>query len=392
MSVKALCYVASVAVILAFALFAFAGDVSKPAQISQDRRTTLQSEFERVWTQIQQAKTHQQEIEPQVYDRFFELEALLYPERRPVEQGGRHTLDQGQDNCPGWVINQTAPGQPFEYHDFGTNVGYHNSCTLCRPGRDLIYTLVVNHTDSIQINTCGSQYDTYLCIFRDSCCSAGGTLIFSNDDSPVCGTHSITSAVSECFNPGTYYIVVDGYGAGSVGPYWLSVRGIPGSTCGSEPPIQCPETFRHHTESQQNDEAPCEFGTEAFCGDRFCGAIDGQGDIDVFYLNVDIGPERQVGVVSFTFSLYANDTPGHTGYHRGLDPIIQLFSSPCEAAFYANDDFQGSNGAPEGHDSRIVTECLPGGTYWLEVSSAGSVGPYELFVDCDYCGPSKQKH
>jgi hypothetical protein len=334
-----------------------------------------EAELDRVWREIQTLKISGADIPQDLYTRYFEIDRAVHPDRNTVGRTG--SLDQGLDGCPGTPVIQPLTGE-FVYPDAGTTQNYNNDCPYprCRNGKDVMYSLVINHAAWIEISTCGSGFDTYLCIYKDSCCVPGAVPFAFNDDAPaICGTHTIFAGISQCFvDPGTYYIVLDGYNTAANGQYALSIRSVPDSSCGNIPEILCPADYSRHEEG--TNEAVCEFGTAIGCGAHYCGLIDRLGDLDVYTLNLT---ESHIVEVS----VYGNDTPGRSGFHHGLNPSLSLWSGPsCDHPLYRNKDFQGTLPAPVGRDSRIVTRPLPAGTYWVEVYGDTTAGPYEFTLEC----------
>jgi hypothetical protein len=332
-----------------------------------------------VWNEIQALKQSGSEIPSDLYSRYFALEAEINP---PDNRRGRDgsQIDQGLDGCPGYLVTQPVNGD-LTFDDWGQTDNAHNDCTypLCRVGKDVVFAVDINHPAWLQITTCGSRFDTYLCIFKDSC-GVAGHRVFYNDDSPLCGPNSIYAGIDTCFSePGRYFVVVDGYGVGAWGHYGLHIRTDTTRTC-FEPHVDptCPPTFLTHTET--NDEAVCEYGKSTDCPAGWCGMIDPRGDLDVYQFNV-----TSCSVV--TLSVFANDTPNRTGSGNGLNPTLRLFEGgACDHPLYTNSDVGTQFADITGRDSRIVTTgCLRPGTYWAEVSGDTTVGPYEFTIACTPC-------
>ena len=334
----------------------------------------ISPQLEALWNEIQQLKQQDSEISADLYQRYFELEQQLYPER--FARGGDRGLDQGMDGCPGYPIVQ--PEGLFDWVDYGQTYNYNNDCTIpaCRTGRDVVYSLTVTAQDSLQITTCGSGFDTYLCIYSGVCCQSG-SLVFSNDDSDICGTGSLRSGIRGCFVPGDYFIVVDGFNQTAQGHYQLNIQSLTGGQCGQNPELECPPDFLQHVEGP--DEGVCEYGTSMECPARFCGAVDGLGDLDVYNF---VLTECTIVILS----AWGNDTPGHSGSGHGLDPILNLYTTECESPIYTNDDVIGNPPDLTGHDSRIITLCLRPATYWVELGGDETNGLYEFAYDCEPCG------
>jgi hypothetical protein len=87
--------------------------------------------------------------------------------------------------------------------------------------RDAVYELTLAARSRVIASTEGSAYDTVLVIHRTAC-TAGGEL-YCDDD----GGEGATSLIDQMLDPGTYYIVVDGFGTASAGDYLLEVRVTP---------------------------------------------------------------------------------------------------------------------------------------------------------------------
>lgn len=127
------------------------------------------------------------------------------------------------------------PNNPFV--DSGNTTGQGNDALLpsCLSGgadtaEDAWYKLVLPFESTVTTwTTCSStgpaSYDTRIAIFDSTL-----TLIVCNDDAPDCGSPDYQSRLSDIvLQPGTYYIVVDGYN-GNTGPYefnasWVTTSG-----------------------------------------------------------------------------------------------------------------------------------------------------------------------
>ncbi|MCX6600276.1 MAG: hypothetical protein NT025_01780 [bacterium] len=340
----------------------------------------LKTEFDRIFAQIVTLSDADLEVPQALYDRYFELQRNLYPIPDERHSGGQ--LDQGMDGCPGTVITQPPPGQLLNFYDDGQINFMHDNCTYprCRRGNDVHYQLVMNHPEWLLISTCGSVYDTYLCVFRDSCCADTAARVMVNNNAPqICGTNALQAAISACFLlSGTYYITLDALNSGTTGDYQFRVQSVPDSVC--EVPIPCTQDSEH-VEAQHPNDGVCESGTRVECGDGYCGAIDRLGDRDVYYFTLS-----SCKVV--TLSAFADDTRGQSGYNRGLDPALRLFSGPaCDHPIYTNDNV-GTTYPDDiaGNDARIVTTGeLRAGTYWLEITGNTTTGKYEFLITCRPC-------
>jgi hypothetical protein len=128
---------------------------------------------------------------------------------------------QGGDTIADAVV---IPGLP--YSNTGTTEGYLDDYDEACPytgstSPDVVYSYTPGSDDQIDVDLCGSSYDTKLYIY-----DADLNLIACNDDAyfdDVCGIY--VSAIEEVLlNGGTnYFIVIDGYG-GDFGNYVLVVE------------------------------------------------------------------------------------------------------------------------------------------------------------------------
>lgn len=99
----------------------------------------------------------------------------------------------------------------------GSNTGCIADSVSLRSGREVVYEYTASAgATSVDIQTCGSTYDTYLYIVA----SDQTTVLASNDD--ACGTQSQILGTS--VTPGTtFYIVIEGFSSSSQGNYVLDV-------------------------------------------------------------------------------------------------------------------------------------------------------------------------
>ena len=125
--------------------------------------------------------------------------------------------------CENYVINE------LPYYDTGSNVSATDDWPVSgSDDKDIAYKITVTQTTTLDISTCNADtdFDTKLSIF-DAC---DGQEIYYIDDNYVNGACSYDNywayLVDVVLDPGTYYIVVDGYG-GQVGNYGISVEESP---------------------------------------------------------------------------------------------------------------------------------------------------------------------
>ncbi|MCX6927448.1 MAG: hypothetical protein NT154_30220, partial [Verrucomicrobia bacterium] len=134
------------------------------------------------------------------------------------------------DACSGAFYLMDSRNYTTEYNACGTD-DTNTACALfstISKGVWFYYTPTVTGTSVV--DTCGSDFDTKIQIFRGSCGAL--TSIGCNDDSPACGSSSLQSSYAfPCAAGTTYRICAGGYGGDSGN---LKIRAY--SICNNEPP------------------------------------------------------------------------------------------------------------------------------------------------------------
>lgn len=118
------------------------------------------------------------------------------------------------------------------------------TCNLASEAKELVYTFTIDQVVGIDARMTG--FDTVLDLRRADCEDSGATVACSDDATPP-GNNG--SRVATLLQPGTYYLIADGYNALASGPFTLTV----GFTAGCVP--QCDGRF---------------------CGDDGCGGQCGE--------------------------------------------------------------------------------------------------------------------
>ena len=147
---------------------------------------------------------------------------VTYPENvpNPERQGGDTIADA-------FVI----PGLPF--NDTGTTAGYNNDYDQICPysgstSPDVIYSFVPGEDLLVDVDLCGSAYDTKTYIL-----DASLAVVACNDDfyyDATCGMY-VSKLEDVPVSAGlSYYIIIDGYGGG-FGNYILEITGTPDVPC-----------------------------------------------------------------------------------------------------------------------------------------------------------------
>jgi gliding motility-associated-like protein len=115
-------------------------------------------------------------------------------------------------------LGNVAPGFGSLTH-FNSNECYSNNFAAS-PGNDVFYAINVTSPTGVNVSLCGgATWDTYLYLLNGSC-----TTIISDDNG--CGINSSVLNYGIC-SPGTYYIVVDGALAASMGTFTVVVTENP---------------------------------------------------------------------------------------------------------------------------------------------------------------------
>ncbi len=96
---------------------------------------------------------------------------------------------------------------------------YMATCGASATSNDVVFELTLTSRQRVLASLEGSLFDTVLHLHNSTCPLAGE--IACNDDANV-GT--LTSLLDRTLDPGTYYLVVDGFGAASAGTYFLDIR------------------------------------------------------------------------------------------------------------------------------------------------------------------------
>jgi len=189
----------------------------------------------------------------------------------------------------------------------------------------------------VEIETCGSGFDTYLWLTETD-----GTIVTFNDDS--CG---LSSRITSTLDAGEYVVVVDGFSS-STGQYTLDI------TCNTGP---------------SPSPAPCTQNPPEFisCGHVISGSTSGSCDS---YGN-------SAGDVRYTLSLIddSTDVTISTCDGTSYDSYLWLLDS-SGFQWDSNDDSCGL--------ASSITTSLPAGEYTIVVDGFSShEGSYDLSVSCE---------
>jgi hypothetical protein len=242
-----------------------------------------------------------------------------------------------------------APVRPGGGRHTGTTVGMTGDFTTPSCGGsgspDVVYALTLTESQLVLIDTNGSSFDTVLSLWSGATCP--GTMLTCDDDSG----EGARSFLMRTIGAGTYYIVVDGYGAADAGAYNLNVAIGSGDSCTAPRQMGGPGIYSSST-----------------CGynDNFratsCGSTAPGEDI-VYRLELT-EPHTVVfdmcrGTTAFDSILYVRSSPCATGTQIGCNDD----STTCPASL------------------SYLRLPLAAGTYFVIVDGySGGCGMYELGV------------
>lgn len=195
---------------------------------------------------------------------------------------------------PGSCANPLALLQPGEAilgehvltGDTSTGVNeVYPTCNSSSTSKEKIYSFTVTAADGpVGIDARSSGFDTVLHL-RKACASPDSTIACSDDSAPP---GNFGSRVAALLQPGTYYLIVDGFDGSSVGPFTLTARfsancvpACDGRFCGNNDGCGgvcgvCP-TGQECNTSGRCIKAPCTPDCNGRkCGDDGCGGSCGE--------------------------------------------------------------------------------------------------------------------
>ncbi|WP_236519586.1 hypothetical protein [Sandaracinus amylolyticus] len=232
---------------------------------------------------------------------------------------------------------------------------YDTSVVGCNAsGEDAVFRFTLTERRRVQLTTYSqySSYDTVLSLFRDSVTAANR--VTCSDDIYFSGTASMITTVLE---PGTYYVVVDGWD-GADGSYYLSVNGrVPTDGSPPYPSAQAPAYWEHTSHALRarnvkfigirscSDGASGDEGT--FCPDLLqdlrdvattTGSVDDAGDPFVYTISNDgsgldstvvQAVQRLANYSRMDVSARATDNPATTFDERNFVQSITINNCPA---------------------------------------------------------------
>ncbi|MBI5489312.1 MAG: hypothetical protein HY905_18405 [Deltaproteobacteria bacterium] len=123
------------------------------------------------------------------------------------------------DTCADAIV--IAPGTTTISGDTSTMAADYGGVCVTAPGPEMVYRFTPTTTVTVTFSTCGgAAYDTVLYAWAGTC-GSGSTVACADDSCGVQSTITFTALAGT-----TYYVVMDGYGTASLGPFTLTVTGL----------------------------------------------------------------------------------------------------------------------------------------------------------------------
>ncbi len=294
----------------------------------------------------------------------------------------RNPLDDGSDTCPATVF----PAGMVPNVDYGTTVGAANNFNSFAPcggnsAPDKIYSYTPATGAYYSWDTFGSNFDTQLYVRTGGSCP-GNTAVACNDD-----FGGSQSKVTLWMHPGqTYYVIVDGFSNYS-GNFVLHISGDCAIGFDNSWQQECAESVGDPMHAAWDCNGGCNNqwngGFPTWQQMNMCQFMRGScftyldqnnitaRDIDSYYFTITEPCSLAVSMFStFSYNVLINDY----GFCVPQNYVSLLNIGPCNGGTY-------------------ITQCLPAGTYSLEISpnfysNMPDPLPYLLKVDpipCSGC-------
>ena len=202
-------------------------------------------------------------------------------------------------------LSQDRYNQPVSFQNDGSYTYYGQGAP------DVAYSFHLNTAQSVFINLCGATFDSVVYV-RTSLNDPNSTVAM-DDDSNFCGAgFTSSSLVTGTLQPGTYYVIVDGYSFNDEGSYSLSLSSFTPNTVLS--PVSQPVPEVEPNNDDNYFENATDLGTITTTSD-----LVGLGKANYFTDSVDtwhfhVGS----GFASYTISLDGFDD-GTGKAHMGFD-------------------------------------------------------------------------
>ncbi len=248
----------------------------------------------------------------------------------------------------------------------GSTIGGANFVGNAAP--DAFFEAVVTQSGPVTFSLCdpATDYDSYIRLY-DGCPTDGGTELAFDDDS--CADPGLASSITMALEPGTYYVVVEGYSASS-GNFGLSM------ICSTCDPVNCTGNDEGEPNAGPADfggddtfgTVECQDGGYTICGTTFTDDAMGTRDTDWFELFL---LEPSILTVTTQAEMF--------------NPLIFVIDEAYNLLYSAD-----NAGFCEGET--IVTECLEAGIYYLWMGHNAFSGVpeeqnYSMTLVCESCEP-----
>jgi hypothetical protein len=186
---------------------------------------------------------------------------------------------------------------------------YTASCGGAAASADIVFRLTLTQRTYVIIDTVGSDFDAVLHMHRSNACDGSSATEVACDDNTGGGSPG-QARISNSFSSGTYWVILDGAGAGSRGSYVLNVFTSP---------------------APLNDE--CSGAVNISAGGSFSGSTIFAGD-DI--LTSCTGLTAGAGDVYYTFTLSQESVVLLDTVDGGSwDTVLEVRSGSCTGAVTA---------------------------------------------------------
>ncbi len=261
------------------------------------------------------------------------------------------------------------PSLPFT--DTGTTLGYNDDydemCPYDAMGRDVVYRFESTMTQLVDVDLCGSDFDTKVYIY-----DAALHLIACNDDfyfDETCGVY-VSKLEHVTLGVGAYYLVVDGYG-NSAGDYILVFENYidceltcpDGGVPEGEPPL-IPNYVDNWNGGCNTDPGhPFQAITGDANGERIlCGVAGWYPHLSTTYRDTDW----------YTLEMGVNGTIEVVADAEYASHVFELLPQDCDAVEVA----QQATAGDCAEATMTIAGYAPGQTVWFWVGSTYFSPPY----------------
>jgi hypothetical protein len=228
--------------------------------------------------------------------------------------GWDYHIIPGNDDCADAIA--VGNGTYSDSTQYATNDG-SATCGSSSSSPDVWYTFDTGPSGTLDVDTCGSSYNTVVSIYTGTCGSL--TEVACNDNSDDCGVGSSQSSISlPITSPTTYTIRVSG-ASGASGEYTLNISGALPDTAPPtnfqwiQTPVEVTSTsLGMEVYAEETYSPPVEYRYQALSS----GATTREWNTDPTYIDTELGKNT-----IYAYRAYARDsaepTPNVTSYISG---------------------------------------------------------------------------